>query len=73
MRKQTKATSISDLYDEVAAAHSIHTAEAIDEVHDAIEIIFAREDRPEATVDAYQRETILHYIAEQYRHNRRRL
>jgi RNA binding exosome subunit len=66
-------TSISNLIDEVAAAHSIHAAEATDEVFDAIEIIFAPEDRPEATVDAYQRNAIREYIAEQYRTNRTRL
>ena len=67
------AKRISDLYDEVATAHSIHRAEAIDEVWDAIEILWAREDRPEATITAYQRQAILEYIAEQYRTNRTRL
>jgi hypothetical protein len=65
--------TISNLIDEVAAAHSIHSAEATDEVFDAIEIIFAPEDRPETTVDAYQRKAILDYIAEEYRTNRTRL
>jgi hypothetical protein len=66
-------TKMSDLYAEVATAHNIHPMEATDEVQDAIEILFAREDRPTDTVVDYERVAILEYIADQYRTNRTRL
>jgi hypothetical protein len=62
-----------NIYDKVATAHRINGHEAIDEVQDAIEILFAREDRPEGLPAAWQEEAILRYIDEQYRTNRRRL
>lgn len=66
-------TKISALYEEVAEAHHIDRAEAVDEVHDAIEILWAPENRPEATVVDYERVAILEYIKDQYCTNRTRL
>lgn len=68
-----KPISYTSLFDEVAATYSIHRAEAIDEVWDAIEVLWAYEDRPEDVIKPFQREAILEYIAEQYRTNRTRL
>lgn len=63
-------TKIADLYEEVAEAHHIDRAEAVDEVQDAIDVLWAPEDRPEATVVDYERVAILEYIKYQYRTNR---
>lgn len=67
-------TTIAKLIEEVAKTHNIHTAEAVDEVWDAIEVLWAREDRPSNTLVDYERVAILEYIADQYRKpNRTRL
>lgn len=63
------------LITEIAATYRIHPMEATDEVFDAIEILFAPEDRPEDGTFRHplDADSIREYIAEQYRTNRTRL
>jgi hypothetical protein len=67
---------VADLITEIAATHNISTTEAVDEVWDAIEILFAPEDQPQDGIhlrDPRDADSIREYIAEQYRTNRTRL
>jgi hypothetical protein len=65
--------NIADLTTEIATTHKIHTMEATDEIWDAIEILWATEDRPEDTLTDWQAASIREYVAEQYATNRTRL
>jgi hypothetical protein len=69
-------TQVSSLITETATIYRIHEMEATDEVWDAIDAIYAPEDRPlghDSRLTLAQTAAISDYIAEQYRTNRTRI
>jgi hypothetical protein len=70
------STTVRDLIEQTATTHNIHPAEALDEVWDAIDLIYAPEEWPEGgdkVLTEDQIKTISSYIAHEYATNRTRL
>jgi mono/diheme cytochrome c family protein len=62
--------SMESFTDRIASVWHLSYPEAVDEVADAVEVLWAPEDRPAEVLTAAQAEAVFDYISDQYRSHR---